>query len=229
MAEFTEDEIPSVKRPDDPAPDSRYVRADARNIRPRTHPDRLRGVDDCRFRLHRFHCAPVPPNRSPLRRSMVRERPAALNAGKLMRPSTIIGTPSSTSRMIDTFQFHLAQALARAGQEDESQTYLFNLALGIIPGSGPINLTLARIAVQLRTNSDAIRYYHNAIYGVWETHPISRRWEVRRELCEYLLNQEICRGRTRSDRPGAGNPSSDVAAKISPETCCFARVCGTAR
>jgi len=87
-----------------------------------------------------------------------------------------------------TFQFHLAQALASAGQEVQSRTYLLNL-LSENPGSGPINLTLARVAVRQKNNADAVRYYHSAIYGVWETDPITRRWEVRREVCEYLLSQ----------------------------------------
>jgi tetratricopeptide (TPR) repeat protein len=87
-----------------------------------------------------------------------------------------------------TFQFHLAQALASAGQEAESHAYLANL-LSEDPGSGPINLTLARIAVREKNRSDAMRYYHNAIYGVWESDPLKQRWDVRRELCEYLLDQ----------------------------------------
>jgi len=87
-----------------------------------------------------------------------------------------------------TFQFHLAQALASAGQESESRAYLMNL-LSENPGSGPINLTLARIAVREKNKTDAIRYYHLAIDGVWDADPLKQRWEVRRELCEYLLNQ----------------------------------------
>jgi tetratricopeptide (TPR) repeat protein len=86
-----------------------------------------------------------------------------------------------------TFQFHLAQALARAGQEVQARTYLTNL-LSEDPSSGPINLTLARIAVSEKNNLDAVRYYHSAIYGVWDTDPLKQRWEVRSELCEYLLN-----------------------------------------
>jgi tetratricopeptide (TPR) repeat protein len=87
-----------------------------------------------------------------------------------------------------TFQFHLAQALASAGREDEARAYMLSL-LPESPGSGPINLALARVAVRQKSTSDAVRYYHSAIYGVWDANPLERRWEVRRELCEYLLNQ----------------------------------------
>jgi tetratricopeptide (TPR) repeat protein len=86
------------------------------------------------------------------------------------------------------FEFHLALALAGAGREDEARSYLLTL-LTQSPGSGPINLALARIAVNLKDSSDAIRYYHSAIYGVWTTDPLTQRWDVRRELCEYLLNR----------------------------------------
>jgi tetratricopeptide (TPR) repeat protein len=88
----------------------------------------------------------------------------------------------------ETFEFHLALALASAGREDEARSYLQTL-LADSPGSGPINLALARVAVKLKSNSEAIRYYHSAIYGVWDADPLDRRWEVRRELCEYLLKQ----------------------------------------
>jgi tetratricopeptide (TPR) repeat protein len=85
------------------------------------------------------------------------------------------------------FQFHLAQALASAGEGDQARSYLLNL-LSESPGSGQINLALARIAAHEGVESDAVGYYHRAIYGVWEQNPLAMRWQVRRELCEYLLN-----------------------------------------
>lgn len=88
----------------------------------------------------------------------------------------------------DTFQFHLALALARVGREDEAFSYLQGL-LNESPGSGPINLALARVAVKQKNDANAIRYYHNAIYGVWTTDPLMQRWDVRRELCEFFLDR----------------------------------------
>jgi Tfp pilus assembly protein PilF len=87
------------------------------------------------------------------------------------------------------FQFHLAKALAATGRNDEARAYLFTL-LSDSPGSGEINLELARIAAHggPKTMSDALRYYHAAIYGVWDTDPIAMRWQVRKELCDYLLD-----------------------------------------
>jgi tetratricopeptide (TPR) repeat protein len=86
------------------------------------------------------------------------------------------------------FQFHLAQTLAAAGRGDEGRTYLLNL-LSESPGSGEVNLALARIAARKGGTSEAIRYYHAAIYGEWESNPIAMRWQVRRELSEYLLDR----------------------------------------
>jgi tetratricopeptide (TPR) repeat protein len=87
------------------------------------------------------------------------------------------------------FQFHLAQALAATGHEDEARSYLLNL-LSESPGSSEINLELARIAARQNSMTEALRYYHGAIYGVWDADPIEMRWKIRRELSEYLLDHD---------------------------------------
>jgi tetratricopeptide (TPR) repeat protein len=91
-----------------------------------------------------------------------------------------------------TFQFHLAQALTAAHKDDEARSYLLNL-LADSPGSGEINLELARISARRTTKAsvqDTLRYYNGAIYGVWDQDPLPKRWDARRELCEYLLAHE---------------------------------------
>jgi tetratricopeptide (TPR) repeat protein len=82
------------------------------------------------------------------------------------------------------FQLHLAQSLMLAGRVNEAQSYLLSL-LTVSPADGEINLDLARAAKD--SMPDALRYYHGAIYGVWQHDPVVMRWNVRRELCEYLL------------------------------------------
>ncbi len=86
------------------------------------------------------------------------------------------------------FQFHLAKALAAAVRGDEARSYLLNL-LSESPGSGEVNLELARIARNNNSMADAMRFYQGAIYGEWDSDPIGMRWQVRRELCEFLLNR----------------------------------------
>jgi hypothetical protein len=87
------------------------------------------------------------------------------------------------------YQFRLAQTLASTGKNDgEAQNYLLNLYTES-PGSGQINLELARVAAHRKDGyADALRYYHSAIDGEWTGNPVGRRWDVRRELCDYLLN-----------------------------------------
>jgi len=86
------------------------------------------------------------------------------------------------------FQFHLAKALAAAGRDEEARSYLLNL-LSESPGSGEVNLELARVAAHINSMADAMRYYQGAIYGEWDRDPIGMRWQARRELCEFLLNR----------------------------------------
>jgi tetratricopeptide (TPR) repeat protein len=86
------------------------------------------------------------------------------------------------------FQLHLAKALAAAGRGEEARSYLLNL-LSESPGSGEVNLELARIAAHNSSMADAMRYYQGAIYGEWDSDPIAMRWQVRRELCEFLLSR----------------------------------------
>jgi tetratricopeptide (TPR) repeat protein len=93
------------------------------------------------------------------------------------------------------FQFSLATALAAAGHGNEARAYLLNL-LSESPGRGEVNLELARIAVQNNQLADAERYYQGAIYGEWDADPIATRWQIRRELCEFLLDHGLMKQAT---------------------------------
>jgi tetratricopeptide (TPR) repeat protein len=86
------------------------------------------------------------------------------------------------------FQFHLAEAFAANGQYDQARPYLLTL-LSDSPGSGPVNLQLARIAVRDNSLADALRYYQGAIYGEWADDSLVTRWDIRREFCDYLITK----------------------------------------
>ena len=111
------------------------------------------------------------------------------------------------------FQFHLARALAAAGRDDEARSYLLNL-LSESPGSGEVNLELARVAARTNSMADAMRYYQGAIYGEWASDPIATRWQVRQELCETLLK----RGQVKQAAPEvialAQNTPADDSARL---------------
>ncbi len=85
-----------------------------------------------------------------------------------------------------TFQLRLAQALAADNQIDSAEFYLFDL-WSREPGSGEINLELGRLEAR-KGNPDAVRYFDNAIYGSWVSHPIEHRFETRVDLFHYWLD-----------------------------------------
>src|SRR5262249_9084269 len=70
----------------------------------------------------------------------------------------------------------------------ESQTYLLSL-WERTPQDSTINLALARLAARRHDLEDAIRYYHNAIYGIWDQDPDANRRHARLELIRLLLAQ----------------------------------------
>lgn len=117
---------------------------------------------------------------------------AELHSGNALEAAKDYRNALVYSEANTTFQFHLAQALAAANlpsTDDEARSYLLNL-LAESPGSGEINLELAHISARQQTGAgiqDTQRYYFGAIYGVWDGNPLPKRWNARRELCEYLL------------------------------------------
>jgi tetratricopeptide (TPR) repeat protein len=119
--------------------------------------------------------------------------------------NALVYSPSNSK-----FQFHLAQALAAAGRGDEARSYLLSL-LSESPGDGEINLALARISARQGAMVDALRFYHSAIYGGWENDPLGARWQVRRELCEYLLDHGL-RSQAEAEVIGLANntPPGDI-------------------
>lgn len=79
----------------------------------------------------------------------------------------------------------LATALAKAGQWNDAEIY-FKELVKEMPGSGPANLGLARIAAQKGIIQDALNYYHKAIYGSWPNEAQNNRIQIRLELVEFL-------------------------------------------
>ena len=86
------------------------------------------------------------------------------------------------------YRLRLAQALIAANRADEARAYLLTLWESE-PGNGTVNLELARLAAGKGDIGDAARYYHNAIFGVWQENPEEQRRQVRLELCQFLVNR----------------------------------------
>src|SRR5246127_3962013 len=95
----------------------------------------------------------------------------------------------SYDRDNQTYQLSLARALRDTGRLDESEAYLAHLWESS-PQDSTINLALARLATRRRSVDDAIRYYRNAIYGIWPSDPDRNRRQSRFELIDFLLQQK---------------------------------------
>ncbi len=86
------------------------------------------------------------------------------------------------------YRLRLAQALLAAGHLDEARAHLLSLwETG--PGDGLLNLELARVEALQHHLYEASRFYHAAIYGVWEQDPETQRRQARLELINLLLQQ----------------------------------------
>ena len=88
----------------------------------------------------------------------------------------------------DNFQYQLslARALRDSGRTDEAQTYLISL-WERAPQNGAVNLALGRLAARQNSLDKTIQYYHNAIYGVWDSSEQQNRLNAWFELVEVLL------------------------------------------
>lgn len=89
------------------------------------------------------------------------------------------------------YQLSLARALRDSGDPrrlDEAESYLIALWQRA-PQDAAVNLALARVAAHRGSVEDATRYYHNAMYGVWNADADSNRNKARIELILFLLRK----------------------------------------
>lgn len=85
-------------------------------------------------------------------------------------------------------RFRLAQALLASQRLQEARAQLLT-AWSEEPGNGQVNLALARVAVGEDDTAGAIRYYHAAIDGAWETSAGPARRAARIELAQLLMSK----------------------------------------
>jgi cytochrome c-type biogenesis protein CcmH/NrfG len=91
------------------------------------------------------------------------------------------------------YQLSLARALRDSNDPrrlDEAESYLVALWQRT-PQDAAVNLALARVAAHRGSVEDATRYYHNAMYGVWNADPDGNRRRARIELIEFLLKKGV--------------------------------------
>ncbi len=110
----------------------------------------------------------------------------ALRAGDSAASVEDFRTALAYERDNTSYRLRLALALAAAGRREEARAHLLRL-WEREPGNGVLNLELARLAGPRNNVADALRYYHNAIYGAWERDAEQRRRGARFELVQFLL------------------------------------------
>jgi tetratricopeptide (TPR) repeat protein len=89
------------------------------------------------------------------------------------------------------YQLSLARALRDSNDPqrlEEAESYLLALWQRA-PQDAAVNLALARVAAHRGSIEDATRYYHNAMYGVWNADPDGNRNRARVELIQFLLKK----------------------------------------
>lgn len=86
------------------------------------------------------------------------------------------------------YQLTLGRALRDTGRFDEAQSYLQSL-WEHDPEDGTINLALGRLAARRESINGALRYYHNAMYGIWPADAQANRRNAQIELIEFLLQK----------------------------------------
>jgi tetratricopeptide (TPR) repeat protein len=83
----------------------------------------------------------------------------------------------------------LARALALKHDDEAARAVLLSLRESA-PEDPQINLELARLAAVRRDVTEALRFYHNALYATWPLDAAEQRREVRFELIEFLLTHD---------------------------------------
>jgi tetratricopeptide (TPR) repeat protein len=136
-----------------------------------------------------------------------------LNDNRPKEAVTALRTALGYSPENHDYQLMLAQALSKAGDTDEAYAYFTEL-WEAEPGSGKLNLELARLSAAKGVTRDAIHYYRSAIYGTWEGDGSLRRRVVRLELVRYLMAQKDFSTAQTELLIASGNSPEDPGVKL---------------
>jgi len=95
----------------------------------------------------------------------------------------------ATNRKSRQYAIALAHALSASGFPDDATRVLLTLREAT-PEDPEINLELARLSAMRADLSEAIRYYHSALYGIWPPGRERARADVRVELVRLLFDND---------------------------------------
>ena len=92
----------------------------------------------------------------------------------------------SLARENPAYPLARAQALLAAGHLPEAEDTLAELLQNNATAGAP-NLAMARVLAKEGKFTDAVAYYHRAIYGRWTSEPARNRVQARSELVDFLM------------------------------------------
>ncbi len=113
---------------------------------------------------------------------------AAMQTGDAPAAADDYRTALSYDREDDLYRLRLAQALLASNRLNEARSHLVSL-WDEEPADGEVNVALARLYARRNSPQQAVRYYRNAINGVWETAPQQHRIAARFELIDFLMQR----------------------------------------
>lgn len=113
---------------------------------------------------------------------------AAMKASEPAAAADDYRTALSYDRENDLYRLRLAQALLASNRLNEARAHLLSL-WDEEPADGEVNLALARVYARRKDPIQAVRYYRNAINGVWADAPQEHRIATRFELVQYLMQR----------------------------------------
>lgn len=112
-----------------------------------------------------------------------------LQSSRFTEAASAFQTALTYSRGNYGYELSLAQSLVALNRTEEALAYLVSLWQRE-PENGSVNLELARIFADKGDITNALRYYHNAIYAVWTSNPEAQQLSVRLELVKFLLDHK---------------------------------------
>lgn len=113
----------------------------------------------------------------------------ALQAGRVNDATDAFRRAAVRNRDDKRYALALARALTIKGDDAAARAALLALRESA-PDDAEINLQLARLAAERHDVTEALRYYHNALYAPWPVEQTDVRRQVRFELIRFLLTHD---------------------------------------
>jgi tetratricopeptide (TPR) repeat protein len=135
---------------------------------------------------------------------------AQLSAGRLDDAVESLRRATVRNRNDRRYALALARALARTNDTEAARAALMTLR-ETSPEDAEVNLELARLAARRQDVTEAVRFYHNALYAPWPLEAADTRRQVRFELIEFLLQHDQA-GRALSELLAVATDLPDDAA-----------------